>query len=317
MRKFVGKLILAGLPFLLYIILFVKYEPYNYWGIKPERSGNWTTPLARVREFMRHPSENIILGDSRMNHFDLDAIEEQTGVRYANLATGGQGLNLSSQLYEWAKNKTDIQSVIIDASFYQIMEGSWSPSAEPVFVIAERPLTYLVTRDYVTETFGLCYADIKKHLGKEADMVKPEMEVSDGKYRGDLVYYATQNILPGCQNYTIGEEQMGYVTHIVDDTKEHGGTAIIVIPPVQESIWDYVIYPLGLEPELAEYKETLVHHATLYDGEWLSEFAMNQDIYADGFHFLLEDGYQQYQDAVFGGNEKILKVRKIVVDEEE
>jgi len=135
---------------------------------------------------------------------------------------------------------------------------------------------------------------------------------------GDLVYYATQNILPSCQNYTVGEAQMGYITHIVDDTRTNRGTAIIVIPPVQESIWDYVIYPLGLEQELAEYKEILIHHATLYDGEWISEFAMNQDIYADGFHFLLEDGYQQFQDAVFGGgNEKILKVRKIVVNEEE
>lgn len=316
MNKFFGKIFLASIPFLVYIALFVKYEPYNYWGIKPEKSGNWATPLARVREFMRHPSENIILGDSRMNHFDLDSVEEQTGVKYANLSTGGQAYNLSLQLYEWAKSKTNIQSLIVDASFYQIRKGNMSPSAEPVFLIAEEPLTYFVTRDYVIEAFDLCYNDIKKYFGKDVDDIKTDTEMSDGKYRGDLIHYATQNIYPGCQNYSIGEEQMEYITQIVDDVKEQGGKVIIVIPPIQESIWDYVIRPLELEADMAKYKEILIQHATLYDGEWISEFSMNQDIYADGFHFLLEDGYQQFQNAIFIGNENILKVRKCPTDDE-
>lgn len=310
MKSFIKKLILACIPFIVYLTVFTVYEPYNYWGLKAEKSGSWATPLARVREFMRRPSENLILGDSRMNHFDKEAVEKKTGVYYANLSTGGQGLNLSRELYEWAKGKSKIDNLIIDASFYQIRNGNESPSAAPVFAIAEKPLSYIVTRDYVTEAFGLCLKDVKKHFVGEEPAQTPEPDIKDPRYRDDLLYYATQNILPGCQGYAVGEQQMADLVYILDDTVKGGGTPLVVVPPVQESIWDYVIYPLELEDELESYKSVLQRHAAVYDGEWISGFAKNQDIYADGFHFLNGDGYEQFENAVFLGEGEIFKVRK-------
>lgn len=312
MKKFIGKLLLASLPFIVYLTIFVIYEPYNYWGIKEPKSGRWSTPLARVREFQRNPAENIILGDSRMNHFDLDRIEDITGYQYANLSTGGQALNLSRELYEWAKSQTNIKNMIIDASFYQMQAGGSSPSAQPVFAIAKQPLSYITTRDYVVEAFELFVLDIKDLFIKSdiEEIVDSSTVEKDPKYREDLVIYATDSILQVCKNYSIGEEQMSNIIYIVDDVRENGGEPLIVCPPVQESIWDYVIFPLGLEDELEAYKSELGKHATIYDMEWISDYSKNQDIYADGFHFLYGDGYLQFENAILTGDAEFLRVRE-------
>lgn len=309
MRNFVIKLVMAVLPLLIYIIIFIVYEPYNYWGIKPLKSGKWATPLARVREFQRNPSENLILGDSRMNHFDLDTVEEMTGCRYANLSTGGQGLNLSKELYDWAKSQTAIKNVIIDASFYQIRRGSESPSAQSVFKVAEQPLVYITTRDYVVEAFELFVESIRNKKENTIPITENIETKESNKYREDLRLYALENIYPSCQDYTIGQEQMNALIYIVQDTRANNGEPLIVCPPVQESIWDYVIFPLELEDELEKYKTELQQYSVVYDMEWISDFAKNQDIYSDGFHFMRGDGYKQFERAIFVGDADFLHMK--------
>ncbi len=310
-KVFIFKLILAVAPFILYILIFVRFEPYNYWGLKPEKSGEWTKPLAKVMEFKRAPSENIILGDSRMLLFDDKRIEELTGCRYANLSTGGQGLDLSRELYDWAKTQTNIKNIIIDASFWQIRDNDHSASAQAVFAIAEQPLSYIVTRDYVIEAWKL----FLERPDKTSSTIRNDIIDIDSrnKYREDLVVYATQTIYPRCQNYRIGEKQIEDIIYIVDDTRKYGGNSLIVIPPVQESIWDYVILPFDLQDELEKYKEILQKHSVVYDMEWISNFAENQDIYTDGFHFPGE-GYLQFENAVFTGKADFLQVREYIPD---
>lgn len=306
MKKLLWKLIMAALPVAVYLLIFIIYEPYNYWGIKPDKSGQWATPLARVREFKRNPSEYLILGDSRMNHFDADAVEDMTGLRYANLSTGGQALNLSREMYEWAKKQTTVKGIVIDASFYQVRTGNQSVTAQPVFAIAEQPLAYLTTRDYVVEVFSL-FADDLQDLFKpgEPNAVSAEDHYI-GKYREDLVAYAQNNIALAGPDYSIGEEQMQDITYIVDDVKRNGGKALIVCPPVQEVIWDYVIVPYELEDEMEAYKSELSRHTDVYDMEWLSDFARDQELWGDGFH--LRD-YGPFEKAIFTGEADFLKIR--------
>ena len=136
MKKFIGKFLTALFPLIVYVIFFIIFEPYNYWGLKPFYTGQWTKPLARCREYMRNSSENIILGDSRMNHFDLNSVEQMTGERWANLSSGGQQLNLSEELFIWANERVPVKNLVIDASFWQMREGSVSPQADEVFYIA-------------------------------------------------------------------------------------------------------------------------------------------------------------------------------------
>ena len=308
MRKFLLKLFFACIPILIYVCAFVAFEPYNYFGLKTEKVSNWATPLARVRTFMHEPSAYIILGDSRMKDFDLNYVEELTGEQYANLSTGGQGLNQTKELYDWIRQKIDVEKIVMDVSFYQIRWGNNGASVIPVLYIAEHPLDYIVTRDYVIETFEQIQKSInQKVVTNNANIISTlEEESTSGKYREDLVIYATENIYPGCQNYKIGEEQMKYVTDILIDMENSGKEVILVTPPIQDSIWEYVIEPMELEAQMNEYKERLSEYAPIYDMEWKNEFTANQDNYADGFH-LTGELYKVFTDNVFGQQKTLVR----------
>ena len=307
MKKFIGKLALALLPLLLFVALFVKYEPYNYWGLKPPKTGNWTQPLARVRAFMRDPSENIIIGDSRMIFLDMDYIESLTGVRYVNLSTGGQAPNLTRELYDWAKGKVQIQRLVLDGSFYQFRNGNKNPSALHVFYIAEHPLTYMTTRDYVVEAAELFLKDLKSHrlfpTAFATDILPEENPtIQAGKYREDLIQYATESIYPGCKNCVFNVDDYVY---ILQDCQKNRTETRVALCPVQESIWELVIEPLHLEPFLEEYREILRQYTDVYDMEWKHEFCKNQDLFSDRFH---QKDYTAFTDAIFTGKGDFLRI---------
>lgn len=313
MRKFAVKLFIAMFPLILYLGLFIAYEPYNYYGIKDDFSGSWATPLARIRAYQRKPSENIILGDSRMNHFDTGLIQDMTGDYYVNLSTGGQGLNLTWEMYQWANEQRMVKKVVVDSSFWQIRDGNNSPSAEQVFYIAEHPLEYPFTLDYVREAWDGMLKEwgIKDSiLNDEDDSIEVKEAIQKNtKYQEHLVRYAVGNIYPGTENYTIGNEQLDYIINIVQTTKDNGGEVKILIPCVQESIWEYVLTPLNLEPQLMEYKSYLSQYAPLYDMEWQNEVSYRQDIFADGFHFVDRETYNDiYTSILFGEPNENVKI---------
>lgn len=301
-KKFILKLVMALIPFILYAVLFVSFEPYNYWGIKPLKTGRWATPLARVREFMREPSEYLILGDSRMNLFDLDYVEELTGHRYANLSTGGEELNLTLELYEWALEHVEPKKVVVDASFWQMDEGK-SPSAKAVFYMADHPLQYIVTRDYVIETFEALMETFKEPVIDKVKLVETDRQEfeTDTKYREDLLEYTLGAILPLSRGYIYSEESLGYLRVIAEDINSRGGEIVFVAPPVQECVWDYVIEPCNIREQMDDYKKILLGYGTVYDFEWKSEFVKNQDYYDDGFHFNGSVPYRLFTEAIFTG----------------
>lgn len=333
--KFGFKLFMAMLPLIIYVLLFVKYEPYNYFGLQ-EQAKKFTSPLGRMREFMRNPSENIVLGDSRMNHVDLDLSEQLTGERWATLATGGQTPKQTYALYEWAKTKVNVQNVIMDVSFYQVRSGNTGSELGPTIYIAEHPLEYIVTRDYVMEAFSpwliteaegearraekvrveasKAGSESEEMKDNEAvsmlfELVEEEMQENKQKYREDLVEYALYNIYPGCENYSIAPELLGCVIDIIKDVHANGGDVKVLAPVVQESIWEYVIIPLNIEPFMEEYKNEIAKYTTLYDMEWQSELSEKQEIFADGFHFIDEETYQIYTRNLFRDTEEFVLIR--------
>jgi len=323
------KLMLAMLPIIIYLFCFIKYEPYNYFGFQTQ-AAKLATPLERLRAFLRNPSENIVLGDSRMTHVDLDLAEQLTGKKWSTLSTGGQGVNLTYAFYEWAKSKVSVQNIIMDISFYQVREGNMSPNPEPVIYIAEHPLQYIVTRDYVLEAFSpwlrteaggiaarfsKCTGTVSglplaiKALTSAEDNKIEAQQISSTKYREDLIQYAQNNIYPGCKNYSISQDAMNSIIHIITDVQDNGGEIKILAPVVQESIWEYVIIPLGLEAYMEQYKNEIQKYTEIYDMEWQSRLSEKQDIFSDGFHFDTNETYQIYTRNLLGDTDKYLIIR--------
>ena len=123
MTKLLKKLALAMVPVVIYFAIFIYFEPYNYFGLKnSEYAGD--SAMYRVREFTKAPANVLILGDSKMAHFDMDTVEGYVGEKVGQLSFGGASFNESMDLLEFAlEENPDIHTVYFAASFYTLNES--------------------------------------------------------------------------------------------------------------------------------------------------------------------------------------------------
>lgn len=332
MLKFFKKCFFFLIPFFIGLIIFIIWEPYNYFGIKPDLCGEYATPLARMREFIRKPSENIIIGDSRFINFDLNHIFAATGDNYQQLSTGGQAADLSHELYKWAKKRTHIKKAVLDVSFYEDRKGCKNNlDFNGLEYTAEHPLAYLTDISNIKTAFSAFWKDCTNRQFTPLKTNKPNYDnikdfgssdrsvnYNQTKYKQPLMKYTLDLIYPTTENFELSKENLESLLAISEDVQKDGGVFKFVTPPVQECIWDYVIDKRDLYDEISEYKEILSYSSDIYDFEWLSNLAKDQSNFYDGFHFDGSKGYEEFTDIIFTGkltsNVHLISKKQIGID---
>ena len=76
MKNILKKMALLAIPVVLWFVFFAAFEPNNYFGLKASASSS--QPVARVRAYQQAPGTNLILGDSRLAHFDMQLVDSLT-----------------------------------------------------------------------------------------------------------------------------------------------------------------------------------------------------------------------------------------------
>ena len=148
MKKLLPRLALLAAPFLVYFALFFAFEPYDYFGLKGGASGE-DSVITRVRAYLSAPEDAIILGDSRMAHFDMDAVAAVSGRGWSNLAFGGASLNESIDLfYLAAENNPGLDACYFGVSFYTLRAGDSRNRMEAIGTVVKNPVAYMLNFDY-------------------------------------------------------------------------------------------------------------------------------------------------------------------------
>ena len=102
MKNILKKLALLCIPVVVWFVFFAAFEPNNYFGLKA--SATSSQPVARVRAYQQEPGTNLILGDSRLAHFDMARVEQVSGKAWQNLAFGGASLKETLDLADYVLN---------------------------------------------------------------------------------------------------------------------------------------------------------------------------------------------------------------------
>ena len=84
MLHILKRLAVLLIPVYLWFAFFLAFEPNNYFGLKKQTDSS--QPVARVRAYQQEPGRSLIIGDSRLAHFDMDLVEEVSGRPWQNLA---------------------------------------------------------------------------------------------------------------------------------------------------------------------------------------------------------------------------------------
>lgn len=290
MSKLVKKLALAAVPIIIYFAIFIYFEPYNYFGLKNnEYSGD--SAMYRVREYTKNPSDVIILGDSKVAHFDMNKVEEYVGEKVGQLAFGGAAFNESMDLLEYAMEKNpNLHTVYFAASFYTLNESYYKDRMSSIEITATNPLAYMFNFNYNIEMLN----EIKWFiLGKEnvasvhhKDWGYGDYFEEDGTplpYRRNLMEYAGK-IRGVCENYSFDYADTNRYIELARLCRAKGIKLYTVMPPMDDSLKELVVEPLGIDKYILYFIDEVSPYSEIINFEYNEENIFTEDLFFDGFH---------------------------------
>ena len=309
MAKLIKKLALAMVPIIIYFTVFVIFEPYNYFGLKNnEYSGD--SAMYRVREYNKNPSDVIILGDSKLAHFDMDKVEEYVGESVGQLSFGGASINESMDLLEYAMEKNpNLHTVYFGASFYTLNESYYKDRMSSIETTATNPFAYMLNFNYNVEMLN----EIKYFIKGEKNVASAHHEdwtyedyyEEDGTplpYRRNLMEYA-QTIWGVCENYVLDTADIERYIELAKLCREKGITLYTVMPPMEDSLKELVVEPLGIDKHILYFIDRVSPYTEVINFEYTEENVFTEDLFYDGFHLDDYTGLPMFTQMLFDRRE--------------
>ena len=308
MLKLAKKLAVVMVPVLIYFGIFVYFEPYNYFGIK-ESEYTGDSAIVRVRNFNTDPADVIILGDSKVAHFDMDKVENLVGEKVSQLSFGGAAMNESIDLFYYAVDKNpDIHTVYFAASFYTLNKSYYKDRMSSIETIAENPFAYMLNFNYNVEMLN----EIKWFiLGKEnvasthhEDWPEEDYYNADGtkkKFRRNLEEYA-DTIYGVCTSvpYEVDTEDVDRYIEMAKYCRDNGIRLVTVMPPMEDSLKELVIEPLDIGRHIEKFISDVSPYTEVKNFEYNEVNPFTQEQFYDGFHLDTYSGLPVFTEMLFG-----------------
>lgn len=294
MKNILKKLALLAIPVAAWLAVFIAFEPNNYFGLKD--SAGSSQPVARVRAYQQDPGRNLILGDSRLAHFDMDLVAAVSGEEWQNLSFGGASLKETLDLAGYVLDSGHpVDTLLVEVSFYTLNEHYNTDRFSQLEETLENPLAYCLNLEYNVNALTVLLDTLRgtPDAIESGDWVESDYRADDGTllplHRKLYDYPAT--ITPKCRNWTLNEEQFARLRTLAAACSARGVRLILVLPPMAENVRTEVCDVFGITeamenevlPTLRAWSEA--DGFTLLDYEWGGSCITDDDTqFFDGFH---------------------------------
>ena len=309
MKNILKKLALLCTPVVVWFAFFVAFEPNNYFGLKA--SATSSQPVARVRAYQQEPGTNLILGDSRLAHFDMAQVEQISGRPWQNLAFGGASLKETLDLADYvldSDNKVD--SLLVEVSFYTLNAGYNTDRFQALEETLQNPLAYCLNLEYNVNALTVAMDTIKgtPDTIESGDWTAADYLADDGTtlplHRKLYDYPAT--ITPKCRNWALNEAQLTRLGELAARCQARGIALTIVLPPMAENVRTEVCDKFGITEAMQGEVLPALHAiaaetgCALLDYEWGGSCITNDDTqFFDGFHLDEKYGLPDWTKELF------------------
>ncbi len=304
--KFFGKLALALLPVAAWLCFFIAFEPNDYFGLRGE--GSLNAPVSRIRAYENDMTNNVILGDSRMAHFDMELVEEVSDEAWSNVSYGGASLDESiDEFYYLYELNPDIQNVVFGVSFYTLNNNYRTVNRmATVKTQLENPAAYLFNLEYNINALTVFKDEVLLGLPDVEETAEhtPDEYVDENggalPFRSDLIDYAENSLAPVCENYAVNEAALERLLELAAFCEEHGVNFTVVFPPMDESVRVLVAQPNGIDDTMADVLARLADAGVrVLDYEWENDPGYPDTAYYDGFHLDTVHGLPEWTKTLF------------------
>lgn len=294
MKHILKNLALLAIPVLVWLAVFVAFEPNNYFGLKS--SAGSSQPVARVRAYQQDPGTNLILGDSRLAHFDMELVDEVSGQTWQNLSFGGASLKETLDLADYVlASGHPVDRLLVGLSFYTLNEGYNTDRFAQLEETLENPLAYCLNLEYNVNALTVLMDTLRgtPDTIESGDWVESDYLAEDGTllplHRKLYDYPAT--ITPKCRDWSLNSEQLDRLHQLGETCADRGVELIVVLPPMADNVRTQVCDEFGISDAM-ENKVLPTLRAwsaegafTLLDYEWGANCITDDDTqFYDGFH---------------------------------
>ena len=296
------------LPVLVWLAFFIAFEPNNYFGLKPATSS--TQPVARVREYQADPGRNLILGDSRLAHIDMDQAAQVSGRQWQNLAFGGASLKETLDLADYILDSGNpVDELVLSVSFYTLNQNYNTDRFQQLETTLENPVAYCLNLEYNVNALTVFLDTVRGtpdavETGEwgPADYVGDDGETLPVHYK---LYVYPQSLIPRCRDWSLSD-QFDRIAQLAQRCRQQGVALTVVLPPMADNVLTEVCEPYGIDtameqqvlPQLKDWAGEYGFRLLDYEWEDRPDFDDDTQFY-DGFHLDEVHGLPQWVEMLF------------------
>ncbi|MEG1862920.1 MAG: hypothetical protein RR198_04865, partial [Oscillospiraceae bacterium] len=118
-------------------------------------------------------------------------------------------------------------------------------------------------------------------------------------YRKNLEEYASKIIYPVCENYILDKADIKRYMALAQRCAKEGITLYTVLPPMDNSLKDLVIEPLGIGEDILYFINEIKDYTTVLNYEYNEENPFSSDEFYDGFHLDVVRGMPRFTKMLF------------------
>lgn len=285
MRKFIKWVLLFSLPLIIWIILVVLVDPYNYFSFGPKIIDNrfkmgisykLNRPLYQLLGYNNHPTPSILLGDSRTACLKSEIINIYTKNDFTNLAYAGGSLVDAINTFWLVSKNNKLSDVYIGINFslfnkYRrldlVTEDEKLINNFFLYALSESVFksTYLILKSLIT--------------GKDIQIGVPATS------KGKFWIYQLNTIAN--EQYGLYEYPSNYYNDLIEISKyckKNGINLVFFIPPTHIDLQKKV-KQFNLQYFDKKFKNDLEKIGDVYDFDYPSDLTKNYNNFHDPYHF--------------------------------
>lgn len=150
-KKLVIKLCILISPILIWIFILIQIDPFNYFNYSNIISKETEYKTARklnsilynTLSFKNAPTQNIIIGDSRIKRLSINEIEKISGDKYFIIHSNAAKLNEIIDLFWLSTKYSNLENVILGINFNLFNEYAYSNRVHEIERMIANPLMYI------------------------------------------------------------------------------------------------------------------------------------------------------------------------------
>ena len=282
MKNFIIKIITFTVPFLIFILLVIFIDPYNFISTeknqkiiyhKKKISKHLNEPLYKLINFSHNATDIIFLGDSRTGNIKESTFKKLTGGKATNLAYGGGTLPEIIESFWYVSKYHNLKEVYISINFDIYDKRENMNRVKKAIEIKESALSYFFNRYTFKSTFLILKSliisknNIKKTKLNKVNFWKQELEKRNNFYLNKSYPLKYFNQLSEISNYC----------------KINKIKLVFFSPPTHISLQEK-IKQFNLMSEDINFKKDLSRLGVYYDFDYPNDITENHNYYKDPFH---------------------------------